>query len=686
MSDIRINVKVVSTAAENAVKQLGIQTKKTEKSVSNLNVSIKQSASAFKSFAGNIAAIGVANLASGVSSLTRSFFDQTQALEDLTTQFEVLTGSAGTANQLVAELQEFSAATPFQLEDIGRATSRLISFGFSVEEAKSSLSDIGDVAAASGSNLGELSLIFGQVSAAGKLTGERLLQLQERAIPIGPAIAKTMGVAESSVRELVSQGKVDFETFEKAFQSLNDEGEFAFEGMIKRSQTLSGRISTLTDNFSLLTANIGAKFAPLFKTAVTAVTNFIQAISESKGFDQFIDNLVNQIPNAIRIVGFAFSTFTSIIATVRQVINSIRAGFNSLAATAIDAVIKINNATIALKRLVGLDTSGLEQANETLNLWKDTLVDVRSEALQANAEIEKSQNDLEQTIAESTQNVVNSYKQEVEASNEKANAVVENNKKEVDSVVEKQQKLVDLRTLFQEAEALSTMEFNAAQADMQMLANEESYTRTLEGLQEEEKLRILADVRRLQQAGKTEEAIKKIQEGAAKAKQERQKQELTEERGFYGQLQTLSQSNNKALAAIGKAGALVQIALKTEEAIGNSYAFGTRIGGPALGGVFGGIAAAAMAARAAKIAGLNFQDGGIVPGTSFTGDRVQANVNSGEMILNRQQQTQLFAQANGAPGASREIVVHTTVELDGESVARSVSRQVANGFELGEQV
>lgn len=37
-----------------------------------------------------------------------------------------------------------------------------------------------------------------------------------------------------------------------------------------------------------------------------------------------------------------------------------------------------------------------------------------------------------------------------------------------------------------------------------------------------------------------------------------------------------------------------------------------------------------------------FADGGIVPGNSFVGDKVNAKVNSGEMILNRQQQAGLF--------------------------------------------
>lgn len=45
-----------------------------------------------------------------------------------------------------------------------------------------------------------------------------------------------------------------------------------------------------------------------------------------------------------------------------------------------------------------------------------------------------------------------------------------------------------------------------------------------------------------------------------------------------------------------------------------------------------------------------YATGGIVGGTSYTGDKVPARVNSGEMILNREQQTNLFKMANVAGG------------------------------------
>lgn len=59
------------------------------------------------------------------------------------------------------------------------------------------------------------------------------------------------------------------------------------------------------------------------------------------------------------------------------------------------------------------------------------------------------------------------------------------------------------------------------------------------------------------------------------------------------------------------------------------------------------LGAAVATALSSSKSGGKFANGGIVGGSSFTGDRVTAQVNSGEMILNKAQQARLFKIANG---------------------------------------
>ena len=70
-----------------------------------------------------------------------------------------------------------------------------------------------------------------------------------------------------------------------------------------------------------------------------------------------------------------------------------------------------------------------------------------------------------------------------------------------------------------------------------------------------------------------------------------------------------------------------------------------------------GAAVAAAISAANKPSIQKFANGGIVGGSSFTGDRVSAQVNSGEMILNKTQQANLFKLANGG-GTGKEVTFH----------------------------
>lgn len=232
----------------------------TEKAISTSTV--------FKgAFFANLASGMIRSAANAAKSFASGLVSGGAEMERYNTQLSVLLGSSEKAAKHLTALAKFSASTPFQLPGIVETSKMLLSFGFTQEKVMDSLQKIGDVAAISGNGLKELALVYGQVSAAGKLTGERLLQIQERGIPIVSALAKEMGVAESSIKDMVSSGQIDFKKFEKAFASLSKEGGLFFQGMAKQSETLEGVQSTLNDNISLVQSTIGRAMIPAMKEA-----------------------------------------------------------------------------------------------------------------------------------------------------------------------------------------------------------------------------------------------------------------------------------------------------------------------------------------------------------------------------------------------------------------------------------
>ena len=123
------------------------------------------------------------------------------------------------------------------------------------------------------------------------------------------------------------------------------------------------------------------------------------------------------------------------------------------------------------------------------------------------------------------------------------------------------------------------------------------------------------------------------------------------------------------------------------------------------GNIYAGIALAAVASTmgAIQLATIisnkpippsNFATGGIVGGNSYTGDKITANVNSGEMILNRMQQRNLFDSINsnslGAKpqmnvkifnSASNEVSARTEMTEDGMRIMirKIVSDDIGSG-------
>jgi hypothetical protein len=120
------------------------------------------------------------------------------------------------------------------------------------------------------------------------------------------------------------------------------------------------------------------------------------------------------------------------------------------------------------------------------------------------------------------------------------------------------------------------------------------------------------------------------------------------------------------MQAVGQAlPALNALFNKNVAAAGSSAVLGAASSGP-----FGWLTAgAAVASIVAAIAAIpKFANGGIVPGSMYSGDRVPAMVNSGEMILNRSQQGNLFQILNQGGTKGKDVRVTGEVVVSGEQM------------------
>lgn len=177
-------------------------------------------------------------------------------LEQVGVAFETMLGTADKAKALMGDLTQFSAATPFELPEIASSAKKLLAFGVGAGDMTKKLTMLGDIAAGVGAPLEDIAAIYGKIKSRGQLTGETLNQMAERGIPIYSALAKSLGVAESQIADMVSAGEIGFGQVDKALAGLTASGG-QFSGMMaKQSQTLAGLWSTLTDTIGLALADL----------------------------------------------------------------------------------------------------------------------------------------------------------------------------------------------------------------------------------------------------------------------------------------------------------------------------------------------------------------------------------------------------------------------------------------------
>jgi len=192
---------------------------------------------------------------------------------------------------------------------------------------------------------------------------------------------------------------------------------------------------------------------------------------------------------------------------------------------------------------------------------------------------------------------------------------------------------------------LAQLELEQATLQYQNLLNLD--TQTKNALYQSEEQYTAAVIAAKQKIISAEKNVKSIALQTSQA----QLKSLSDFSGAVSQIFTTLSANDAKMADFQYALALFKIGLDTAAAISSATASATK-GDPytiplrVAAAVASAIAAMASATKALKEAKKpkepTFEYGGIVGGNSFTGDKITARVNSGEMILNQRQQAELW--------------------------------------------
>jgi len=438
-------------------------------------------------------------VAAGVASLKFAADLEKQAIA-----FETLLGSADRATRLFDEIKEFSATTPFQLPDLVEGSKRLLAFGTEAEDVVETMTNLGNAAMGDTQKLGSLVDAFGKVQARGKASMRELNMFMYAGVPIIEELAQNLDVTKGEIFKMSEQGKISFTDVNRALETLTT-GSGKMAGMIeKQSQSLSGLMSTLKDNISLLSAEVVQVIIPMIKEWTEKTIKLLQGW---RGMDDRTKLLILKIAGLAAALGpamIALAKMITVVRVLRSVIVSLNAtmlatpwGLAAVAAAGLTVVIwklteasreekKLDKEIIALK-----DELYKVRGEEQVRIQETIVAKLRNAFVTAEAHAREMQEIAERGRAMGRGNVQTSKWQQLsEKSREKSDQLREAFEKENKELVRLteinrealQQRIIGLPVLEEEEEEIKKVTEETEQLNIELQEWISNQTQIVAGL------------------------------------------------------------------------------------------------------------------------------------------------------------------------------------------------------------
>ena len=218
--------------------------------------------------------------------------------EQTSVAFTTLVGSEEKAAGILKEINDFAAKTPYGNLDLIDNAKTMLNFGVQADKVNGYLRQLGDIAAGDKNKLGSLSLVFGQVASAGKMSGQDLLQFINAGFNPLKELEKMTGETYAELQDMMSKGQIGFDAVAAAINHATSAGG-AFAGMSdKLSQTISGKFSTLVGNVQQAAVDMFNEIKPIVNDIMDLFLAIVPPIASAiRGIFSVIAGVIGFIVN-----------------------------------------------------------------------------------------------------------------------------------------------------------------------------------------------------------------------------------------------------------------------------------------------------------------------------------------------------------------------------------------------------
>ena len=251
----------------------------------------------------NLASQAISKVVDGFKGLVGGAVDYQKSMEYYTTSFTVMTGSADKAGETVKKLADIGATTPFDMPQLADATSLLMNFGFGANDAVDSMMMLGDISQGNADKLNTIARAYGKMNSAQKVSLENINMMIDAGFNPLQEISEKTGESMQSLYDRISKGKMSVDEITESMVRSTSEGGKYFQSMDAQSQTLDGRLSTLSDTVN---SKLGEALQPILQKAADEwIPNITNAIDNMD-----MDSVISVIDEIISCVGDLFGYIT----------------------------------------------------------------------------------------------------------------------------------------------------------------------------------------------------------------------------------------------------------------------------------------------------------------------------------------------------------------------------------------
>lgn len=206
--------------------------------------------------------------------------EATGKMQQLQVALSTILQDKSKADQLIADIVQFAAKTPFNLDDVATGAKQLLAYGSSADNVVNELSMLGDVASGLQIPIGQLIYLYGTLRTQGRAMTVDIRQFAGRGIPIYEELAKVLGVTKDQVGELVKEGKVGFKEVEQAFKNMTSEGGKFANLMESSAGTWPQRLSNIEDTLFQKMNEFGNKYKEVFEFGIGTAEDLVESLDD----------------------------------------------------------------------------------------------------------------------------------------------------------------------------------------------------------------------------------------------------------------------------------------------------------------------------------------------------------------------------------------------------------------------